>query len=198
MRKITSREYKVMLAHGAFADRKSAVESFWSELRDFARSLRIDAHGKFTSPERREIVFLDTPDFTLRRNGVILRRRVEEAKPGNVQYTLKCRSEDRYIAEGMDLRATRGLTNDEKFEEDIAAPFLSRFAHSNTVTFAADDDPGRPNDLREAGKVFPVLAELERDGARCPAGTPLEPVNNVKAYERVYKGPQPSHRLRGS
>ena len=188
MRKVVSREYKFMLDHGAFADRKTAVESFWEELRDLAQSLGVDAEGQFDSPENRVIVFLDTPDFTVRRNGVIFRRR-EAVGGGEVEYTLKCRSEDRYIADGIDVKATGGLKDDPKFEEDIAAPFLSRFSHSNTIEFAGND-PGVPKDLDQAGKLFPFLSELERDGARCPGSTPLLPVNNVKAFERVYKGPK--------
>jgi hypothetical protein len=189
MRKVTSREYKVMLEHGGFADGKSSVESFWDEISDLAKSLGVDAKGDFRPAEKRSIVFLDTPDFTLRRNGVVLRRR--EAKDGGeVQYTLKCRSEDRYITNGTDLSAGDGLEDDSKFEEDIAAPFRSRFSQSNTVTFSEDKEPGVPDSLKEAGALFPVLRELERDGAKCPGSTPLKPVNNVKAYERVFKGPE--------
>jgi len=53
MRKVVSREYKFMLDHRAFADRKTAVESFWEELRDLAQSLGVDVEGQFDSPENR-------------------------------------------------------------------------------------------------------------------------------------------------
>jgi hypothetical protein len=189
MWKIRSREYKMMLDHGVFADRKTAVESFWEELQDLANSLGVDADGQFDSPEKRTIVFLDTPDFTLRRNGVIFRRR--EGQDGSkVEYTLKCRSEDRYVANGIDLREAEGLKGDYKFEEDIAAPFASRFSHSNTVKFAADDDPGAPEELDHAAKLFPLLSKVRRDGEKCPGSTRLRSVNNVQAFERVYKGPR--------
>jgi len=49
------------------------------------------------------IVFLDTPDFTIRRNGVIFRRREADGS-GELEYTLKCRSEDRYVADGIDVK----------------------------------------------------------------------------------------------
>ena len=186
MWKISSREYKVMLNQGVFADRKTAVDSFWGELRDLANSLKVDADGQFDPPEKRTIVFLDTPDFTLRRNGVVFRRR-EGEDGGKVEYTLKCRSEDRYVANGIDLKGADGLASDYKFEEDIAAPFASRFSHSNTVT---PSDGTALTNLADAGKLFPVLSDLHRDGEKCPGSTPLLPVNNVAAFERVYKGPK--------
>src|SRR5919109_631606 len=90
---------------------------------------------KLNEKETRSIIFLDTPDHTLRRNGLVLRQRaVDEA----VEYTLKCRSEDRYFAAGTDVGAADRLKSDPKLEEDIAPPFRGRFSHSTTITVAGD------------------------------------------------------------
>ena len=62
-------------------------------------------------------------------------RRAQDAA---VQYTLKCRSDDRYFAAGSDLRPAKRLDAKEKLEEDIAPPFRCRFSHSTTVEIAVD------------------------------------------------------------
>jgi hypothetical protein len=81
---------------------------------------------------------------------------------------------------------------DEKFEEDIAAPFVSRFSHSNSLEFAEDsrfgDNP--PATLGEAALLFPSLSQLRHDGLPCPAETKLEPVNTFKVHERVHPCPK--------
>ncbi len=184
---IKSREYKIMLDHRAFGDRESAVNAFWEETADFARSTGISADGTFDGTKERTIVFLDTGNFTLNENGFILRRR---GKVGGdkVEYTLKCRSDDRYIAAARDVRKGEdGSDADPKFEEDIAVPFRSRFSHSNSVKVRADREI--PSTLKAAARLFPVLGGLQRDRLICPPETPLISVNNVQAFERVFDGP---------
>lgn len=185
--KLVSREYKAMLDHRQFGDRQAAVDAFWAEVEDLAMTLpstRTD--GKLDRKEKRSIVFLDTPDLTLRRNGLILRRRQGVEDP---RYTLKCRSEDRYFAAGTDLAAAGGLDADEKLEEDIAPPFRCRFSHSNTVM--VEEGPGgpeAPTTLGAASSIFSILGTLTHDGRSCPPDTALLPVHNLTAFERVYTG----------
>ncbi len=199
--KVVSREYKVMLDHQAFAARKEAAELFWKELTDLGKTIAFKGKGCFDSTKKREVLFLDTPDVTLRRNGLVLRVR-ENREEESLQYTLKCRSPDRYLAAGVDLSPAEDLDcnddhcNDdhckEKLEEDIAAPFRSRFSHSTTLTFADGNKPrfGKmPKSLCQAAELFPVLTDLRLDGFNCPGDTKLVAVNGVRAFERVLTGP---------
>jgi hypothetical protein len=83
--KVVAREYKVMLDQRAFADPAGAVPRFWQEVREFARGCGAEPEGKFDldRPKEREIVFLDTPSYTLQANGLVLRRRAREGTYGS-------------------------------------------------------------------------------------------------------------------
>lgn len=190
VQKVVSREYKLMLEHRWFVQRKQAVDAFWKETTAAAKLQQIQVKGSFAGPEKREIVFFDTSDHLIRRHGLILRRRVEEN--GTIQFTLKARNEDRYIADAVDLKQGRGLQNEPKFEEDIAAPFLSRFSHSNTIEFAkASESPvgKKPDNLEDAARLFPLLGKLKRGDEKAAPTAKLLPVHGIVACERVYKGP---------
>ena len=63
----------------------------------------------------------------LEQAGLILRQRVEDDRP---EFTLKYRSPDRYLASSTNMSAGEGLQANEKFEEDIAAPFRSRMSYT--------------------------------------------------------------------
>jgi hypothetical protein len=182
MLQIVAREYKVVLDHQMFADHRTAVPAFWQELKRFARTLGVKAKGRFEKPNRRTITFLDTADHSIYASGLVLRRRDDGER---VEYTLKCRSPDRYFAAQADLSAAKGLKDDAKFEEDIAAPFVIRFSQSNTVAVKGK----RPQTLRDAAAIFPVLGRLRRDGRKCSGKTRLQPVNGLQAFERVFAGP---------
>src|SRR5262245_10523202 len=141
--RIESREYKVIVDSSAFAELDAALSDIRDDLADLARSIGLDIDVDFDvkDPKERSILFLDTPDHTMRLNGLLLRQRVKR-KNGKTEYTLKCRSEDRYVAAGADVRAGRGFDSDAKFEEDIGVPFVSRFSRSNTVTVPGEKLPG--------------------------------------------------------
>ncbi|MGD9632635.1 MAG: hypothetical protein AB7U97_05095, partial [Pirellulales bacterium] len=100
----------------------------------------------------------------------------------HVEYTLKCRSPDRYVAVGADVRGGGDGKPDVKLEEDIGAPFVSRFSHSGKVA----GKRRMPKTLGAAVRYFPALKRLERDGRRCRPGLRLLPVNGLRVYERVY------------
>ncbi|WZO99013.1 CYTH domain-containing protein [Isosphaeraceae bacterium EP7] len=185
--KLISREYKVMLDHRQFDDRQAAADAFWQEVEDLASTtLSIRTQGRFDKREKQTIVFLDTPDLSLRRKGLVLRRRHGDEAP---EYTLKCRSEDRYFAAGTDVSATGGLDAKHKLEEDIAPPFRCRFSHSNTVKIGGvGADRGLVTTLGEAGAMFPILRKLAHDGRPIPEETVLLPVHNLSVFERVFTG----------
>lgn len=184
--KVESREYKMLVNHEPFADSAEAVRAVWDEIEEAAKTLpMVQTKGKFDEKETRRIVFLDTLDHTLRRNGLVLRQRaVDQA----LEYTLKCRSEDRYFAAGTDVRAADGLAGEPKLEEDIAPPFRCRFSHSVTITLAGDPKIAMPKTLRDATAFFPVLGTLRTDGRDCAPETVLEVVNSITVDESVWKG----------
>ena len=113
---------------------------------------------------------------------------------GATEYTLKCRTEDRYVAAGRDLRPGPQLEHDSKFEEDIGVPFVSRFSHSMTVSLDEHEKlagKNYPDTLATAAKLFPALLTIRRDRLPCPPETRLAPVHGLKVLERVFTG-QPS------
>ena len=190
--RVTSREYKVIVDGSLFADVEAGLSDILDDLGDLGRSVGVEVSGKFDDkdPTERSILFLDTPDYTLHENGLLLRQRVKR-KSGKTEYTLKCRTEDRYIATGKDLSSVAGLKPDSKFEEDIGVPFVSRFSHSTTVELDEDDDlAGKkfPETLLAAASLFPGLRAVHRDGLPCPQETELAPVNSLQVFERVFKG----------
>ena len=185
---ITSREYKVMLDHRRIANDDSDITSFLNDLGHAAARAGLAFAGAIESEARRTIQFLDTPDHLLKHNRLILRRRVDEGKK-KAQFTLKCRSEDRYLAQGKDLSVARGHAAERKFEEDIAARFTSRFSQSASVVVKGKDAKP-PNTLGRAADLFPSLGSLKRDGEKSPKKTALEVVGGVTAHERVLSGPQ--------
>ena len=186
---VESREYKLLVNHEPFADPDEAVKAVWDEIEEAVKTLpMIQTKSKLDEKEMRSILFLDTPDHTLRRCGLVLRQRtLDEA----VEYTLKCRSEDRYFAAGTDVSAAEGLEAELKLEEDIAPPFRCRFSHSATITVAGDGDAAlqkMPKTLREAAALFPVLGTRRADGRPCSPETSLEVVNSITVSETAWKG----------
>jgi hypothetical protein len=191
---VTSREYKVILDSSLFADVDAGLNDILDDVGDLARALDQEVSEKFDArdPNERTILFLDTPDYTLRENELLLRQRVKK-KSGKTEYTLKCRTEDRYIAAGKDLRATERLKPESKLEEDIGVPFVSRFSHSTTV--GLDDNhelagENFPKTLSAAGKLFPAVLTVHHDGLLCAPETAVGPVNGLQVFERVFKGPE--------
>lgn len=191
--RVASREYKVIIDAAPFADPAAALAVIRGDVADLAGALGQTLAAEFDAadPKERDVRFLDTPDATLRRNGFLFRQRVKR-KSGETEYTLKCRSEDRYVAAGRDLRPAAGFPPDGKFEEDVGVPFVSRFSRSESVELAAADPlagDGWPRTLGAAAKLFPPLSAARTDGAPCPPATPLAVVNGTTAFERVFRGP---------
>jgi hypothetical protein len=188
--KVESREYKLLIQHEPFVDPAAAVLAVWDEIKEAMRTLPgVETKGEFDEEETRKILFIDTPDHTLRRNSLILRQRSSEDA---VEYTLKCRTEDRYFAAGTDVEAAKDRRTDgPKLEEDIAPPFLCRFSHSATITLNSDTKAKlrkTPETLGQAAALFPLLGTLRVDDRSCPPKTVLKVVNNVEVEETVWKG----------
>jgi hypothetical protein len=141
--------------------------------------------GSFEHVSERSIAFYDTPDEWLDARGFVLRRRQRRKR---IEYTLKCRAADRYLAAAADVQARHGTRQDQKFEEDIAAPFLSRFSHSNTVRLPEEGIPDPLRTLKDAARLFPGIAPLLDSKKRKQAR--LHPVHSIKPVERVHTGPE--------
>ncbi|HUE74787.1 MAG TPA: di-heme-cytochrome C peroxidase [Pirellulaceae bacterium] len=78
MHPISRREYKVMLDHRHFLDRKDAAASFCRDLHSLTKRLRkVECDGEFDGTDKREIVFLDTIDETIHLNGFVFRQRTD-------------------------------------------------------------------------------------------------------------------------
>lgn len=195
---VTSREYKVIVDSAWFGNQDAnlagILDDILDDTRDLAQSLGLGLEAKFdaTKPkEERTIRFLDTPDFTFRQNGLVLRQRVAQ-RNGETEYTLKCRTEDRYVALGGDLSEAPGLKAKSKLEEDIGCPFVSRFSHSATVSLkSAHALAGEnfPRTLSAAATLYSGLLAVQRDGRPCAPDTTVSPVNGRTFYERVFDGP---------
>jgi hypothetical protein len=188
---IGAREYKVMLDTRPFANAHEAIGTLREELARVAQSLHLEVGRKAFNPaDERWIVFLDSADRAFYRAGMILRQRLP-AERGKAELTLKAMSPDRFIAAAADVRPARRKKAATKFEEDIGPPFRSRFAHSTTIAAA------RRNALDEATVTladvamrFPRLGRLEIEGQLPPASFALRPVNGLRAWETVFKGPK--------
>jgi hypothetical protein len=191
---VKSREYKVIVDRSLCVDLEAALSSIHDETGDLGRSLGLGFAGKFDAedPKERTILFLDTPDFTVRQSGLLLRQRMKR-KSGTTEYTLKCRTADRYIAAGTDLCSGPRLESKSKLEEDIGVPFISRFSHSTTVILDAHQElagENYPTLLSTAARLFPGLLALQRDDFTCAPETALVPVRGLNVFEQVFSGPK--------
>lgn len=173
-KRVTSREYKLMLNTVRFRDRAQGAEEF----RDLIIFL-IEKEGgtvikKQDEEERRETSYLDTPQFELRQNGFSLRVRQEADK---FQINLKYRDPDRYISATKDLSSS--MEGKIEFEEDILPPFTSKFSHSNSIKTAKLP---QLNLMKEVTSLFPGLKKLNID-----ENSPIKTANNFKALEVARK-----------
>jgi hypothetical protein len=186
MLQISSREYKLLVDHRR-CDDGDGPRAIWDEI-EFALATvaGVKTKGKLDQAEARRIFFLDTPDHSLRRHGLVLR---ERSSGDQRELTLKCRGEDRHFVSGTDVAAADVFEAREKLEEDIVPPFLVRFSNSATACLPAGKKADeRIDSLEEAARVFPLLGKLRSNGLPCPPRTRLAAVNNVRVTEQVFTG----------
>lgn len=186
---VTSREYKAMLKPEWFKNAGVGVKDYFSELSDAAENIDLSLSGTLKKPDNRTIRFVDTERSSIRNNHLVLRKRTRLKKQES-EWTIKCRSPDRYFVGGKYIMQAAGLKGKMKFEEDIAVPFRSRFSNSNTIKFNTSENESSPDmtTLGAAAKLFPVLGKLNENGRILHPKTKLSTVNHLVAYERVYKG----------
>lgn len=168
----------MLIEHAPFANSTAAVAAVWADVVAAARAVpHVKAEGALAPTAPRGVCFLDTPDHTLRRNGLVLRERTGD---GPREYALKCRSEDRYFAAGTTV-APAGAK--EKFEEDIGPPFNSRWSHSATL-----ESGTRPATVGKATALFPLLSTITADGRPLHSDVEFSVVNGIEVVERVWEG----------
>src|SRR5262249_8852874 len=137
-------------------------------------------------PQKRFIRFLDTKGNALRGNDLLLRQRVRP-NDERTEYTLKCRSEDRYVSAGKNLTAATRFDATGKFEEDIGAPFVSKFSRSVTIVNGKKRaTKNLPTTLSAAARMFPGLLDLRRPGRLCARRIRLHPVGDQRVLECVF------------
>ncbi|MEZ4316446.1 MAG: hypothetical protein R3F61_03030 [Myxococcota bacterium] len=176
---VGSREYKLLLDPVPFEqDEPWARSVIWGDLATLAQSADFEVEGDFTvaSPER-EVRFYDTPgSCELNARGFVFRERVVD---GERSVTIKFRSPDRYVSAAKPMETDgEGRT---KLEEDISAPFVSRFSHSTTMPISASKNLNALNDpLRLVPGIAPYFADLD-DSA------PLAVVGGTTFAETVFR-----------
>lgn len=188
--KIKSREYKLMLDPSRIGTDAEIPAEFLADLKHVATSLDLRIQKSFQEPEVRTVQFYDTEDFRLRASGYVLRKR--QLSNREAQITLKARNADRYLASQLKVDSVSSLKPDRKFEEDIAAPFRSRFSLSNTVRLTNKTSPPQEHQLtsyHDAKKLFPVFRKLAKAEEASAKELRLKPVRGMLVSESVYKGP---------
>ncbi len=164
-RRVTSREYKLILKSECFQNRGEGAAAFWAAVQTLLTRDNPLACESQHDERRRLTWYLDTPGRDLERCGYILRVREEEGEKKPFKITLKYRHGDRYLsAHQQILLGLKDVVDekDVKFEEDVVAPFGSKFSHSvsrRKKTLQAGD----LDTVADAVGLFPVLGSLGLD-----------------------------------
>lgn len=157
-------------------DRFTSVQSF----RDFGKIVRqtakklgvgfIEDEKAGRRPEIREILFVDTPDFSLYDNAFILRRRISylDGFPvGDPEIVFKFRHPDEQKATAMDVRPKIAGKYRIKFKAE-ALPLKDRVGgyrilYSHNCQFGASQaHEGDRTAMATLTRVFPALAKLKK------------------------------------
>jgi hypothetical protein len=179
--KVGSREYKLMLDASKFTGSNPivATSNYWSAIGALIdNNLSRDRSGSFSLAKDRTISIYDTAGTCLLyNNSLIFRERIEN---GDREVTLKYRSLDRYIVGYQDMDGIE-LNAETKFEEDIGAPYVSKFSHSTTQGIS---DGKNLNKLDDPINLYPNhMNQYNFDG-----DATIVQVGGVTIYEKVYRG----------
>lgn len=161
-------------------DGLTSVQSF----REFGRIVRrtakqagvgfVEDKKANLSPEIREVIFFDTPDFALYRNAFILRRRVSYVDGfavGDPEIVFKFRHPDEDKATALDVRPKIDGKYRIKFKAE-ALPLKNelggyRILYSHNCQFGVSQTHlADRTSMATLDKIFPPLAKLCRSGER--------------------------------
>ena len=173
---VTSREYKLILNSDRFQNFEAGEGAFWHLVEFLVSKNGGEIVERQKEVKLRKTWYLDTPNFSLKRQGWIVRLRKEKKK---FKLTLKARNSDRYISAGLDLSTLQNAKECKtKFEEDILPKFSSKFAHSTSIKFKQQP---KIKSFAHLAELFPVLSELQ-----VSQKTRLQVVNEFIAYESAH------------
>lgn len=153
---LDSRELKLILDPKRFQDLNSGIEKFQQIVKSEMDSLGgTFEKEKDIKMKHRRTWYLDTENFELKSKNFFFRIREEEDE-GDKEYdvTLKCRHEDRYISADYDLNSSIKKDYEVKFEEDIIAPYVSKFSMSAKYK---DSEKPEIHSIDELKSIFPGL-----------------------------------------
>ena len=175
---IGSREYKLMLQPEQFnhSNPINTVIEYWAQLKAVLKQHDIerDTSGQFKLDKQRTIQFFDVAQSCdLNNEGYIFRQR---AASGQHEITLKYRSPDRFLAAHHKIKA-KGKA-ETKFEEDISAPFVSKYSYSSTLNYDKSI-----NKIETLMSLYPSLKSQDLDKHKS-----LSLVSGLTVFEKVYKG----------
>jgi hypothetical protein len=177
---VESREYKLMLDPSLFtgSNPSTAITNFWDTLENLIETnMGRSASGSFSLDKSRTVRFYDTPEScVLKNSGFVFRERVENT---NREVTLKFRSPDRYISGYQNMSASSSSA-ETKFEEDISAPFVSKYSYSTTQGISSSKNL---NKMDDPVGLYPGLEAYGFDEDEA-----ISLVGNLEISERVYKG----------
>ncbi len=187
---VNSREFKILLKPELFINRNDGFEKVLICAKEAANELGVKLlfkpRGAMYAPKFRRIVFYDTPDFSLRKKGYALRKRVKyknRSFQDDFELMLKFRNSDPSAAGRVDTSAAGYLASVSKFEQDIAVAldpntkaYAMKFLYSRSTKLK--DMRGDFRTVEEFAKIFPALR-----GLGLPLNTPLAPVRGVDYLE---------------
>jgi hypothetical protein len=178
---IQFRQFKILLRAECFGDPRSFFD-FWKIVKHTARTLGIDTIKTDKAREHRirEVMFFDTPDYTMYNNHFILRarrfyRNVWLAKEHRL--ALKFRHPDREVAAAVNVHPAVPATARIRFKEELLAQrgavgeMRAIYSHGCVLESPSDVLNQRVSDI---ATVFPVLQSI---GIRPKAQ--LDVVNNI-------------------
>ena len=176
---VSSREYKLMLDASLFtgSNPTNEISQYWNDLNNvIVNDLNSNSSGSLSLMKNRIVKMYDTQgSCLLRNNHLVFRERIENT---DREVTLKYRSLDRYIAGHQDMSGTKSDAQ-TKFEEDLGAPFSSKFSQSTTQGISNSKNL---NKLDDPIGLYPDLEKYNFDDT-----TPIVQVGTLTIYEKVYK-----------
>jgi len=184
------REFKILLKAAAFSEMIEAeVRDYWKLVRRIAGELLISVRRgeQEKEPHYRDIVFLDTPEFDLYRNGYMLRvrRPYVGAKPAKTyELTLKLRGPDIGRTSQADMNPDPAYAGRVKFKEEILLVSSElggmRSIFSHTCQLGEQGEPIGTT-FGDFTRIFPALAALGPKPT-----TPIAPASPVPVQEVLF------------
>ena len=177
--KLSSRECKVLLSPEMFEDYETGAQNFWAIVEKVSKSRGLDTGLSKNNLEitKRELNYIDTPDFKLYKAGFIIRRRAEDDK---FNYTFKYRHADPVISADAKVSPADGFKGKTSFEEDVVVK-VGSLEHVFSKSGKADLKSELEMSAGGFAKLFPGLSQFN-----LKAQTALKPVNGIFISEITF------------